>query len=69
MEPNKNKSPIEGGYFIPNNDWEALADVLDQIASDTIKGSAAGSPRRILALRLRGVADFARDPFNEAKIK
>jgi hypothetical protein len=69
MEPNKNKSALGGGYFIPTDDWIAMALVLDQIAMHHLKDAPAGCAAYGLAMRLRAVADYARDPYNEAKIK
>ncbi len=69
MEPTKNKSALGGGYFIPTDDWAALALVLDQIALHHLKDAPAGCAAHILAMRLRAVADYARDPYNEAKIR
>jgi hypothetical protein len=67
MNPENNKS--QSGYYILQDDWIALATVLDQIAIHHLKDAPAGCASHILALRLRAVADFARDPYNEAKIK
>ena len=72
MEPNKNKI-APGGHFIPDckttDDWVAMALVLDQIALGLLKDAPAGCASFNLAMRLRAVADYARDPYNEAKIQ
>jgi hypothetical protein len=69
METNKNKSALGGGYFIPTDDWAAMALVLDQIALHHLKDAPAGSAAYSLAMRLRAVADYARDPYNESKTR
>ena len=66
MEPTKNKT----ADIAPNlsQDWPALALFLDKVALDNLKNASAGSAAHILAQRLRAVADYARDPWNEAKL-
>lgn len=66
---NPENKTTQSGYYILQDDWIALAHALDQIALHHLKDAPAGCASHILALRLRAVADFARDPYNEAKIR